>query len=142
MAKAKPKSKRKPLRKGGRPASAAFRKRMTFKPINAEFDWTNEKWGITWLPRVRLALVTINKSDKELYPIIAGLAKDGMIPDMMDGWIHTKNHLTALVKMIDAALSRAYLMLERDGYDPEKNIPPEGGGDNVVTLPNAKQPAK
>jgi len=37
------------------------------------------------------------------------------MPDLLDGWINTKNHLGALIEMLDAMVNRSFLLLERLG---------------------------
>jgi hypothetical protein len=55
---------------------------------------------------------------------MAELPKDGKVPDMLDRWCISKDHLNLLAQMLDCALTRSFIVLERLGYDPE-NPPPD-----------------
>jgi hypothetical protein len=88
------------------------------------FDWDNETWALTWLPRIRLATLLLNRDDVEGEKTMAGIVEDGLAPDLMEGWLKTAKHLEALVETCDAAMTRGYLLLERLGYTPD-NPPPD-----------------
>jgi hypothetical protein len=60
---------------------------------------------------------------------MARLVKDGAVPDALEALTGTKNHLNALAKILETALLRSFLVLERLGYSPD-NPPP----DNVIRL--------
>ena len=92
---------------------------------NARFDWTNDEWAIAHLPFVRIALSKLHRDDVGLQSLLTDLIKDGRVPDLLDDMIRTREHLKALAKMIDIAVTRSFLVLERLGYSPE-NPPPTG----------------
>jgi hypothetical protein len=123
MAKAKSKS---------TPATQQQRSSMKFKPIGALFDWDNETWALTFLPRIRLASAILNNDERSLEEIMADCAKGGLAPDMLEGWCETKKHLKLLVETCDIALARSFLVLERLGYGPD-NPPPDTRVDSSVT---------
>jgi len=105
------------------PAKQAERDAITFEAVPAQFNWTNEDWGLTFLPRVRMATVALQRDPAGLSDLLSNLNREGLTPDMLDGWCETKAHLEALVKTIDTALVCSYLVLERLGYSPD-NLPP------------------
>jgi hypothetical protein len=72
MAKAKSKS---------TPATQQQRNSMKFKPIGALFDWDNETWALTFLPRIRLASAFLNNDERSLEEIMADCVKGGLAPD-------------------------------------------------------------
>ncbi len=111
-------------RSRGQAATAEQRSAMTFAAIRPKFSWTNEDWSLAFLPRVRLALLALNHDDKSLERFMSGVVKEGIVPDMLDGWVETKEHLRGLAEMLDTALTRSFIVLERLGYDPE-NPPPD-----------------
>lgn len=104
-------------------ATPEQRKAMTFAAVNLPFNWTNDDWGLTFLPRVRVATVILQQDDKALEKIMAGMVKDGLVPDILDGWIRTRDHLKALTEFCDVALQRSFVVLERLGYNPENELP-------------------
>ena len=104
-------------------ATPEQRKEMTFAAVNLPFNWTNDDWGLTFLPRVRVATLSLQRDDKALENFMAGIVKDGMAPELLDGWICTRDHLKGLVEVCDVALKRSFIVLERLGYDPETELP-------------------
>jgi hypothetical protein len=48
-----------------------------------------------------------------------------MVPNMLEGWSATKHHFESLLKVLDTALSRSILVLERLGYRPGDNPLPD-----------------
>lgn len=87
------------------------------------FNWSNEDWGITFLPHVRLAAVTVTCSDSGLQETLADFVRAGDIPELLDGWRTTRDHLRTLVELTDEALSRSEALLGRMGYGPENPAP-------------------
>jgi hypothetical protein len=104
-------------------ATPEQRKAMTFASVNLPFNWTNDDWGLTFLPRVRAATLSLQRDDKALEKFMADIVKDGMAPELLDGWILTRDHLKCLVEVCDVALKRSFIVLERLGYDPETELP-------------------
>jgi hypothetical protein len=101
---------------------------MTFQGVKINVDWTNQEWAAAHLPFVRLAAVALEKDDKELQAAFADMAKGGVVPDLLESWCRTKQHLKALVKGLEAALARSFLVLDRLGYTPD-NPPPDSAVD-------------
>ena len=97
---------------------------MTFPALDVAFDWSNEAWALTFAPPIRMAMFALQKDDKELERAIAALIRRGVVPGMLDGWGDAKQHFKDLAKLLDTALSRSFVVLERLGYDPE-NPPPD-----------------
>src|SRR5438046_8518707 len=60
------------------PATPEQHKAMTFKGKKVKFDWTNEDWAAAFLPSVRLAVVSLEKDEKELEEAIGKLMRDGI----------------------------------------------------------------
>jgi hypothetical protein len=54
-----------------------------------------------------------------------------MAPEILEGLCHTKQELSDLAKLLDVAISRIFLVLERLGYDPD-NPPPDDDADEGV----------
>ena len=106
------------------PATPEQRKAMTFPALKVSFEHTNDDWAITYLPRVRLATLILQRDDMVLEKLMAGFVKDGLAPEMMDGLCMTKEHLKSLVELCDVALARSFCVLERLGYNPD-NPPTE-----------------
>jgi hypothetical protein len=111
-------------RPGDRPMTQAERNALQFEAIKAEFDWSNDEWATTWLPWVRVAAVHVAGDHDKLKKLMADFVKDGEASNLLEGLSRTKKHLVALAKLIDTALSRSFLVLERLGYSPD-NPPPE-----------------
>ena len=107
------------------PATPEQRKAMTFKGKKVKFDWTNEDWAAAFLPSVRLAVISLEKDEKELEEAIGKIMRDGIVPDLLDGLTNTKEHLEALASMIGTVLHRHFIVLERLGYDLDNNKPPD-----------------
>src|SRR5258705_4276115 len=75
-----------------RPATQEERNAMTFAPINAEFDWTNEDWALTHLPVVRLALATVGHDDRGPEGVMSNIARAGGAVGLLDSFASTKQH--------------------------------------------------
>jgi hypothetical protein len=97
---------------------------LTFQGVNIKFDWTNEEWATTLLPHVRVALAILEKDDTALQTAMGKMVKGGVVPTVLEGWCDTKGHLKAMVEVLDSALARSFVVLERLGYDPD-NLPPD-----------------
>jgi hypothetical protein len=110
--------------KRGNAATPAERAAMTFPAINATFNWSNDDWALTFLPQVRVATIFLQRDDKELEKLMVDFVKQGIVPEVLEGWCKTKRHLEALIELINSASIRSYLVLERLGYSPD-NPPPD-----------------
>jgi hypothetical protein len=97
---------------------------LQFEAIKAEFGWSNDEWAATWLPWVRVAAVHVAGDHDKLKKLMADFVKDGEASNVLEGLSRTKEHLVALAELIDTALSRSFLVLERLGYSAD-NPPPE-----------------
>jgi hypothetical protein len=116
-----------------RPATAQERAAMTFAGIpEAQFEWTNEEWALRFLPVVRAASVMLEHDDKKLEEFYRDLDQGHGIPEFLEAFASTERHLAALVKMVNAALTRSFLIVERLGYSPHN--PPSG---SVGPMPGA-----
>jgi hypothetical protein len=105
-------------------AAQAERDAISFAPLDIPFDWTNSDWAITHLPDVRIATQMLKRDEEEMRELIRSMTEDGLTPKMLDHMCDTKDHLQALVGLLDNALTRAFLTLERLGYSPD-NPPPD-----------------
>lgn len=105
------------------PATEAERAALTFVRQDIKFEWSNEDWGLAHLPNVRMATLALQKDHVELQQLWVDLVEDGLAPDLLERWCETKHHLNALAVLIDDALTRSFLVLERLGYSPD-NPPP------------------
>jgi hypothetical protein len=110
---------------GDRPMTQQERDALQFEAIKAEFDWRNDEWAATWLPWVRLAAIHVAGDQDKLKGLMAEFVKDGEAGNILEGLTRTKMHLETLHKLMEAALSRSFLVLERLGYSPD-NPPPDG----------------
>ena len=78
-----------------RAEKAAEREAMTVSAQEFEFMWTNRDWSERFLEYVRLAVVIVNKNDRELGRAVGGLAKRGLMADLIKEWILTKEYFKA-----------------------------------------------
>jgi|SRR6266516_3614768 hypothetical protein len=116
------------IRRREKPATDAQRAAMTFPGVAINFKWTNEEWAATYLPFVRLAMATLQKNEIELQQAMSEMNKAQLIPELLENLCFTKDHLKTLVEMLDAALSRSFLMVERLGYSPHNPPPGDAAG--------------
>ena len=86
------------------------------------FNWTNEDWGLTFLPQVRLAALVVTRSDSSLQDILADFVKDGAAPELLNG-LRTTDRLRTLVELTDEALAKSSAILDGMGDGPQ-NPPP------------------
>jgi hypothetical protein len=80
----------------------------------------------TWLARVRLASVHVGGDRDQLKEAMRGIIEDGEGQNICEGLTRTKKHFDALSKLLAAALTRMFRVLEELGYSPD-NPPPDGG---------------
>ena len=73
---------------------AAEREAMTVSAQEFEFIWRNRDWSERFLEYVRLAALIVNKNDRELGKAVGGLAKRGLMADLIQEWILTRDHFT------------------------------------------------
>jgi hypothetical protein len=115
---------KRPKKSNKRVMTQEARDAMQFNAIKAEFDWSNDDWASTWLPWVRVAAVHVGGDQDKLKDLMADFVKDGEAANILEGLTRTKMHLEALYKLVDAALMRSFLVLERLSYSPD-NPPPD-----------------
>jgi len=109
----------------GQPATQAERDAMSFEPIPIKFNWTNENWALAHLPKVRLASVLLAETPEGLQEKFEHITKANMAPELLEGLCEAKQQFTDMAKLLDVAISRSFLVLERLGYGPD-NPPPDG----------------
>jgi hypothetical protein len=63
-----------------------------------------------------LAAVHVAGDQDRLKELMRELVSAGEAPNLLEGLTRTKKHLEALEKLIDVALVRSFLVLERLGY--------------------------
>ena len=105
-----------------RAEKAAEREAMTVSAQEFEFMWTNRDWSERFLEYVRLAVVIVNKNDRELGRAVGGLAKRGLMADLIKEWILTKDQ--ALATLCDTAVCRSSRVMQQLGYSSD-DPPPE-----------------
>ena len=110
-------------------ATKAERAAVKFEAMDLPFNWTNEDWTRHHLVSVRIASRLLAMDSTELQEAMAKMVKNGAAPEMLDSMCATRDNLKALTEMLDIALTRSFLVLERLGYGPD-NPPP----DNVVSI--------
>lgn len=96
---------------------------IQFPAIDIPFDWSNAQWARTNLPHVRIAAMLLRRDDVRLTETIGRMVEAGIVNEMLDGFCETKDHLKAVVSLLDAALTRSFIALERLGFTPD--APPE-----------------
>jgi hypothetical protein len=111
-----------------RPATQAERDAITFKPISVEFQPTSQQWEAAYTT-TRIAVTMLSKTQEELLESCDKLAKTGQAPRILDNMIHAKLEFLELAKLLDMVTIRCFLMLERLGYDPDTNPPPDNAED-------------
>jgi hypothetical protein len=77
------------------------------------------------LTRVRVAAKLMTFTPEELQDALGKLASAGHAPETVDGLIETKEHLARMIRLLETAIARSFLVLERLGYDPDANPPPD-----------------
>lgn len=92
---------------------------MTFPAVETEFNWSNDEWALAHLPKVRIASLLLQRDDVGLADTIGKMTKAGIVPEMLDGLCVTKDHLEALVKLLETAITRSFVVLERAGFSPD-----------------------
>ena len=103
-----------------RPATNDERAAVKFEAIDLTFDWTNKDWARNHLVPVRMASRVLAMDSTELQEAMDKLVKCDAAPEMLESMCDTSDHLKALAEMLDKALTRSFLVLERLGYDPDK----------------------
>lgn len=116
---------RRASKKKPRPATQAERDAIHFEAVEGlDFNCTNDEWANANLPLVRVAVAMLGRNDVAHQSALASLMKTGVVPDMLDDMVQARENFKALAQMIDIALHRSFLVLERLGYTPE-NPPPD-----------------
>jgi hypothetical protein len=111
-------------RRNGKLARPEQRKAAKFSGTKIQWNWNNNEWAETYLPNVRVALVLLTYDSEELQRVIYSINNEGMMPELLNAFSSTKEHFLGMVKMLDTALDRSFIVLERFGYSPD-NLPPE-----------------
>lgn len=91
-------------------------KEMTFPALAVRFDWTNETWARTNLPHVRIATMLVQRDDIQLTETISRMTETGIVNEMLD-----------------AALLRSFVALERLGFSPDAPPQVQNGSSAVRT---------
>jgi len=110
-------------RKSDIPSTRESRKAINFESTDIKFDDTNEQWIETYIPSIRFAFEVLNKDRAELERSIAGMCREGIVQDLLEGWCKTKDRMECLVEFLDAAFTRTFVVLDGMGYSPT-NLPP------------------
>jgi len=100
-------------------AESAFDNPITFEGIELPFNHTNDEWALANLTWVRAASLLVRDDDRELTGKMDSMARAGLVPELLDNIAGTKDHLAAIVKLLDMALTRSFVALERLGYSPD-----------------------
>lgn len=98
-------------------------KEMTFSAIEVPFDWTNAQWARQNLTHVRIAALLVRRDDVDRTETMNRTVEAGIVNEMLDYFCETKDHLKAVVALLDAALARSFIALERLGFTA--GAPPE-----------------
>lgn len=98
-----------------RKVRAATQEQRNAVKFEAPLLGDNETWALTFLPRVRMAMLFL-KDDKGCGEKMASFVKLDLASEVMEGWEDTKAHLEDLAALCDIALSRGFIELERLGY--------------------------
>jgi hypothetical protein len=108
----------------GKPATQAERDAIAFKPIPINLQWSDEEWERGHLVSVRVAAEIVARTPARLQDAISKLAPTGHLHETLDGLIGTKEHLESMIRLLETAIVRSFLVLERLGYSPD-NPPPD-----------------
>jgi hypothetical protein len=90
---------------------------VSFDAVDVKFDWTSTEWDESFWPAVNTALGTLQHNDKALQERLSNLGKQGLLPDMLDHWCATRERLNGLDKVLETALTRAFMVL---GHRPRR----------------------
>jgi hypothetical protein len=101
------------------------KKELTFRAQKSAFEWSNAEWSRTFLPQIRIASLTIQRDDKELEKVMAGLIESGKITEILEAWLDTTEHLEGITELLNCAMARSSMVLKRMGYESAK---PQGVG--------------
>lgn len=112
-------------------ATQAERDALSFEAIDAPFKWSNEDWSRAHLPWLRMASAFIQEDAGVMQARFAELAPHGVLPGALDMMCATRQHLLDCAQIIDVAVTRSFLVLERLGYSPE-NPPPDCADDGLL----------
>ena len=107
-----------------RAATVAEREVMTVSAQEFEFTSTNREWSERFLEYVRLAVVIVNKDDRELEKAVAGLAKRGLMAELLEECMLTRDHFKVLASLCNTAVCRSSRVMEQLGYSSDEP-PPE-----------------
>ena len=107
-----------------RAETAAERKAMAGLAQEFEFIWTNRDWSERFLEYVRLAALIVKKDDRELGKAVGGLAERGLMADLIQEWILTRDHFKDLATLCDTAVCRSTRVMQQLGYSSDEP-PPE-----------------
>ncbi|MGY2905746.1 hypothetical protein [Bradyrhizobium sp. URHC0002] len=107
----------------GRPTTQAERDAITFEPITGVKIGTNKKWAFAHLPYVRMAVLLLEDNPEELKQTWERLTetdedKDNAL-DLIESLILCRKDFEGLVELLNVALARSFLTLDRMGYCPE-----------------------
>ena len=80
-----------------------------------EFIWTNRDWSERFLEYVRLAALIVKKDDRELGKAVGGLAERGLMTDLIQEWILTRDHFKDLTTLCDTAVWRSTQVMQQLG---------------------------
>ena len=98
---------------------------LAFNPIGGEFpevdDFANNNYA-----QLRFAFEACQLDDKALEDRFAIAAPQGILPTLLESWCEQKAVLQTYIKLLDAALARSFVVLDRLGYTPEIRRPAAG----------------
>jgi hypothetical protein len=91
----------------------------TFPAIDPKFDWENDEWALAFLPNVRVAVMIAERDDKGLEDVYREMIESGemLVMPTLKGLAETAEHLDALRALLNCAMERSIIVLERFGWD-------------------------
>jgi len=95
----------------------------TFGPIGGgSFPKINEFANRNYAP-LRFAFEWCQRDDKALEALAADLIGRYLLPELLNSWCEHKLLLKAYIGLLDAALVRSFVVMERLGYTPDNPLP-------------------
>ena len=87
-------------------AVKALKKGDPLYALAKDLDRHNDAWARDWIPPMRAALATLAMPEEEFRRVQREFLKDGAAREIIEWLLSTYEHLTALAKMMDAAVTR------------------------------------
>jgi hypothetical protein len=111
-----------------RPATQAERDAITFEGIPIKLKWTNKEWSSAHLTHLRLASLMLQDDHVAMQKRMGALVETGLAPTLLESLCRTKEQFLHSAKVLNVAITRSFLTLERLGYGPDNPPPTKARG--------------